>query len=230
MGNPCAQIRVSSVHMLTRLAAKLESITEGAITTATLAPTPGIAIEVLIPAYLARELEPQIGTEITLHTHLYLESQGQGTSFIPRLIGFGTIADRSFFEVFTTVKGVGSKKALRAMVEPPSTIASAIISKDAKALTKLPEIGKRTAETIIAQLTGKVERFAGDAILNPDTPQPASYIEHPTLPPAAIEAVAALVALGEQRTNAEQKVQLALTRTNPDADVDTIVGAVFAGR
>jgi holliday junction DNA helicase RuvA len=216
--------------MLTRLAATLESIAEGSITTATLAPAPGIAIEVLVPAYLARELEPQIGTEITLHTHLYLESQGQGTSFIPRLIGFGTIADRSFFEVFTTVKGVGSKKALRAMIEPPSAIASAIISKDAKALTKLPEIGKRTAETIIAQLTGKVEKFAGDAIMNPANPQPASFIEHPTLPPAAIEAVAALVALGEQRTNAEQKVQFALSRTNPDADVDTIVGAVFAGR
>ncbi len=216
--------------MLTRLAATLESITQGSIATATLVPAPGIAIEVLIPAYLARDLESQIGTDITLHTHLYLEAQGQGTSFIPRLIGFGSIADRSFFEVFTTVKGVGSKKALRAMIDPPSTIAAAIVAKDAKTLTKLPEIGKRTAETIIAQLTGKVEKFAGDAIMNPATEHPAGFIEHPTMPPAAIEAVAALVALGEQRNNAEQKVQLALSRTNLDADVDTIVGAVFAGR
>jgi len=215
--------------MLTRLNANLESIAEGSIPTATLSISPAMAIEVLIPAYLAQELEPQIGTTITLHTHLYLESQGQGTSFIPRLIGFASILDRSFFEVFTTVKGVGSKKALRAMIESPAQIASSIISKDAKALVKLPEIGKRTAETIIAQLTGKVERFAGDAIMNPAASHAASFIEHPTLPSAAIEAIAALVALGEQRNNAEQKVQLALTRTSPDADVDTIVNAVFAG-
>lgn len=215
--------------MLTRLTANLESIAEGSIPTATLTPTAMMAIEVLIPAYLAHDLESQINTTITLHTHLYLESQGQGTSFIPRLIGFASVSDRSFFEVFTTVKGVGSKKALRAMVEPPANIAMSIINKDTKALVKLPEIGKRTAETVIAQLTGKVERFAGDAIFNPDSPQPASFIEHPTLPAAAVEAIAALVTLGEQRANAEQKVQLALTRVDSAADVDTIVNAVFAG-
>ena len=215
--------------MLTRLNANLEAIVEGSIPKAILTPSPSIAIEVLIPAYLARDLESKINTTITLHTHLYLESQGQGTSFIPRLIGFASISDRSFFEVFTTVKGVGSKKALRAMVESPAQIAVAIINKDSKALVKLPEIGKRTAETIIAQLTGKVERFAGDALMNPGSSQPTSFIEHPTLPSAAIEAIAALVALGEQRNNAEQKVQLALTRTSPEADVDTIVNAVFAG-
>tara|TARA_A100001391_G_scaffold195573_2_gene173046 strand:+ start:1216 stop:1866 length:651 start_codon:yes stop_codon:yes gene_type:complete len=215
--------------MLTRLTAQLESIDEGSIPTLTVAVSPTVAIEVLIPAYLAAELEPQIGTTITLYTHLYLESQGQGTSFLPRVIGFASVADRSFFEIFTTVKGVGSKKALRAMVEPPASIAASIISKNASALVKLPEIGKRTAETIIAQLSGKVERFAGDAIMGQAPAQAGSFIEHPTLPAAAIEAIAALVALGEQRANAEQKVQLALTRTPQDADVDTIVGAVFAG-
>ena len=215
--------------MLTRITAKLESIAEGSIPMATLAPNATMALEVLIPAYLARELESQVGATITLHTHLYLEAQGQGTSFIPRLIGFAAVSDRAFFEVFTTVKGVGSKKALRAMVEPPASIAAAIVGKDAKTLVKLPEIGKRTAETIIAQLSGKVERFAGDAIVNPGAPQLGGFIEHPTLPPAAIEAIAALVALGEQRSNAEQKVQIALSRTNPDANVDTIVNAVFAG-
>jgi len=215
--------------MLTRLTAQLESIDEGSIPTLTVAVSPMVAIEVLIPAYLATELEPQIGTTITLYTHLYLESQGQGTSFLPRVIGFASVADRSFFEIFTTVKGVGSKKALRAMIEPPASIAASIISKNASALVKLPEIGKRTAETIIAQLSGKVERFAGDAIMRQAPAQAGSFIEHPTLPAAAIEAIAALVALGEQRANAEQKVQLALTRTPQDADVDTIVGAVFAG-
>lgn len=218
-------------HMLTRLSGELESITEGAIPIATLSTTSMMAMEVLIPSYLAQSLESQINTQITLHTRVYLEAQGQGTSFIPRIIGFGSPTERAFFEVFTSVKGVGSKKALRAMAQPPTTIAAHIVSKDAKALVQLPEIGKRTAETIIAELTGKVEKFAGDSIIDATNlnHQPASFIEHPTLPQPAIEAIAALVALGEQRANAEQKVQIALSRIESDADVDTIVNAVFAG-
>jgi len=218
--------------MLTRLTGQLESISEGHIPLATITVSPAMALEVLIPSYLANDLESQISTKITLHTRVYLEAQGQGTSFIPRIIGFGSPTERAFFEVFTSVKGVGSKKALRAMAEPPSTIAACIVNKDAKALVKLPEIGKRTAETIIAELTGKVDKFAGDAILDATqfNHHPSSYIEHPTLPPAAVEAVAALVALGEQRANAEQKVQMVLGRVDSDADVDTIVGAVFSGR
>jgi holliday junction DNA helicase RuvA len=218
--------------MLTRLSGQLESISEGHIPLATITVSAAMALEVLIPSYLARDLESQINTTITLHTRVYLEAQGQGTSFIPRIIGFGSPTERAFFEVFTSVKGVGSKKALRAMAEPPSTIAACIVNKDAKSLVKLPEIGKRTAETIIAELTGKVDQFAGDAILDAAqfNTHPSSFIEHPTLPPAAIEAVAALVALGEQRVNAEQKVQMVLGRVDSQADVDTIVGAVFAGR
>lgn len=216
--------------MLTRLTAVLESIAQEAIPLATLTPSPDIAIEVLVPTYLAQTLESQIDTPITLHTKVYLEAHGQGTSFVPRVIGFGSPAERSFFEVFTSVKGVGSKKALRALVEPPSTIAAHIVSKDVKALTKLPEIGKRTAETIIAELTGKIEKFAGDAIMqatNPRRQPPASQIEHSDMPRPAQEAIAALMALGEQRAAAEQKVQIALTKAPEGADVDVLVQTVF---
>ena len=217
--------------MLTRLSANLESITQDAIPMATLTTSPDFAIELLIPQYLAHTLEPQIGERVTLHTRVYLEGQGQGTSFIPRVIGFGSPVERDFFEVFTSVKGVGTKKALRALVEPPSTIAAFIVSKDAKALTKLPEIGKRSAETMIAELSGKIDKFAGDAIMAATSTHaaPASSIEHSALPTAAVEAIAALMALGEQRAAAEQKVQIALTKAPEDADVDILVQTVFAG-
>jgi len=218
--------------MLTRLTAQLESISQGAIPIATLQTTPDIAIELLIPQYLAHTIEPNIGERVTFHTRVYLEAQGQGTSFIPRVIGFGSPIERDFFEVFTSVKGVGTKKALRALVEPPSTIAAFIVSKDAKSLTKLPEIGKRSAETMIAELSGKIDKFAGDAIMSvgQSNAQPiASSIEHSHLPAAAVEAIAALMALGEQRSNAEQKVQIALTKVDAQADVDLLVQTVFAG-
>ncbi len=217
-------------EMITRITGQLESIADGPVPTATLAMPGSIAIEVLLPKYLGAALESQINDSIVLHTMVYLESQGQGTSFLPRIVGFPTPTDRAFFEVFTTAKGVGNKKALRAMTEPPATIAAAIVSKDTKALTKLPEIGKRLAETILAQLSGKVERFVGDAVLTA-TPHPAAAIEsRATLGGAAGEAVAALMALGEQRSEAERKVSIVCTKIPAESDVDTIVSAIFSGR
>ncbi|MBO6514238.1 MAG: hypothetical protein JJ974_09775 [Phycisphaerales bacterium] len=214
--------------MITRLSATLESISRESIPIATLLPNPSMAIEALIPAYLADEMEAQISKRVTLHTKTLLEAQGQGTSFVPRLIGFGSADEREFFETFTSVKGVGTRKALRALTEHPSTIAALIIAKDAKALTKLPEIGKRTAETVIAELTGKVERFAGDAIMS-GVVQSSSSIEPALISGPASEAVSALMALGESRPEASRKVEIVLGRLGQDADTDTIVQAVFAG-
>lgn len=219
--------------MLTRLSAQLESVSDEAIPVATVCTHPDFAVEVLVPQYLADSLREQISERITLHTRVYLEGQGQGTSFVPRVIGFGTPVERAFFEVFTSVKGVGTKKALRALVEPPSTIAAHIVSKDAKALTKLPEIGKRSAETMIAELSGKIDQFAGDAIMAgagmAGAGSPASVIEPSPLPDAAQEAVAALMALGEQRGSAQQKVQAALAKAPKGAGVDVLVQTVFTG-
>lgn len=219
-------------HMITRLTAQLESISLGAIPVATLHTNPDFAIEVLIPQYLARTLEARINDRVTLHTRVDLEAQGQGSSFTPRVIGFGSPVERDFFEVFTSVKGIGTKKALRALVEPPSTIAAWIVSKDAKALTNLPEIGKRSAETMIAELSGKIDKFAGDAIIagaSAARTPPSTSIEESSFPPAAAEAIAALMALGEQRSTAEQKVQIAMTKVDGDADVDLLVQTVFGG-
>lgn len=218
--------------MITRLTASLESIEHSAIPVAALIPEASpFVIEAMLPAYLAQRLEPKVGSSITLHTRTILEAQGQGTSFIPRLIGFGSSDERAFFETFTSVKGLGNKKALRALAEEPGTIAALIVAKDAKALTKLPEIGKRLAETIIAELSGKIDKFATDLVTDPDQPRPipSSTIE-PLLTEGPIaEAVAALVALGETRTDAIRKVERASAKLGQDPSADTLISAVFAG-
>lgn len=171
--------------------------------------------EVLLPGFLALRLEGQIGQVVRLRTLHYLESHGQGTSFIPRLIGFADDRERRFFEVFTTVKGLGYRRALRAMAEEPALIAQMIVSKDTRGLIRLPEVGKRLAETIIAELTGKVDIFldlhASDGI-GPIEAKPAR--SHSNLPPIALDAVEALVALGESRNDAERRVEIVLSRQN----------------
>lgn len=170
----------------------------------------GLSYEILTPAYLAAQLANQVGQRITLITIQYLESQGQGSSFIPRLIGFQHASDRRFFEVFITVKGIGNRKALRAMAIEPARIARAIASRDAAALKELPEIGKRLADTIVAELTGKVDAFLSsseieslDAAIKPARALASGPHE---------EAIEILVALGETREQADRRVSLALSR------------------
>jgi len=170
----------------------------------------GLSYEILTPAYLAVQLANQVGQRVTLITIQYLESQGQGSSFIPRLIGFQHASDRRFFEVFITVKGIGNRKALRAMAIEPARIARAIASRDAAALKELPEIGKRLADTIVAELTGKVDAFLSsseieslDAAIKPARAVASGPHE---------EAIEILVALGETREQADRRVSLALSR------------------
>jgi Holliday junction DNA helicase RuvA len=143
--------------MICRVTGRLDAI-EG--TQAVVTPPPGaVSHEVLLPAYVAERLAGRVGAQVTLVTLEYLEAQGQGTSFIPRLVGFESARERDFFLLFTTVKGIGNKKALRAMASPPAEIAGAIASKDSRWLSRLPEIGKRLSETIVAELTGRVAAY-----------------------------------------------------------------------
>jgi Holliday junction DNA helicase RuvA len=189
----------------------------------------GLTYEVMLPAYLAERLTPQIGSSLKLVTLQYLESQNQGSSYVPRLIGFTTTQERDFFELFTTVKGIGNRKALRAMAVEPGVIARAIAAKDARALYELPEIGKRLAETVIAELTGKVDGYlAASEIELLDR----GAVGAAPLPDAAGEAIAALMGLGETRPEAERLVRRAVERlgSGAKASVDQVLHAVYASR
>lgn len=211
--------------MIARLTGTLERI-DGH--TAEISPdSGGLTYEVLLPAFLAEKLARAVGVRTTLVTLQYLESQNQGASYVPRLIGFSTPGERDFFELFTTVKGIGNRKALRAMAVEPAVIARAIARKDAPALVKLPEIGKRLAETVIAELHGKIDPFlAGSEIEALDAKTAAA-----PLGSAADEAIAALLGLGETRPEAERLVRRAMDRIGRgDAGVGEILGAVYASR
>jgi len=217
--------------MITRLTGILESVEGGQ---AVLALSSGeVAYQVMLPAYLGESLPSRVGQRITLVTLQYLDSPNQGASFVPRLIGFAAEHDRKFFELFTTVKGIGNRKALRAMACEPAAIASAIASKDVKALTRLPEIGKRLAETIIAELSGKVDAFLSPgevSILEAKLGEGAAMAADPI----GADAVEALVALGESRAEAEVLVARARTASQRDgrvlATIEAVLDQVFAAR
>src|SRR3954471_13487443 len=161
-----------------------------------------ILYELLVPASDVNRLKDDVGLEMTFHTIFYLQGDAAGGSIEPRLIGFLRREDKKFFEKFITVKGIGPRKALKALALPTGDIAQAIESKDAKFLCALPEIGKRTAEQIVAELSGKVKDFASPIVEGGGSMSAAGGIGGMRRTPVEEDAIMALVALGERRIDA----------------------------
>jgi Holliday junction DNA helicase RuvA len=182
----------------------------------------GMTIDVMVASYLVDGLESRVGQTIGLHTLLQLEPAGQSGALSPRLIGFEDARDRSFYTLFTTVKGVGGKRALRAMAEPASVIAGYIASRDHAALQGLPEIGKRLAETIVAELHGKVDPFVSLDI------HVAGQEKSSSTSGAVSQAIEALVRLGESRGDAEQRVRRAAERDAGLTSAEQLLSAALS--
>jgi len=122
----------------------------------------GLGYEVMVPSGLALKLRQHgaAGSELTLHTLDYIEGSPGGGQMTPRLLGFTDRMDREFFRLLTSVKGFGPKKALRSLTISTRRFAMAIENGEHSALLELPEIGRRSAEKIVAELRGRCQKFA----------------------------------------------------------------------
>lgn len=129
----------------------------------------GVGYEVHLPAVIARGIpQDRDGVPSTIELHIsYHATQNQPK---PLLIGFLHEVEQEFFERFITVDGMGPTKAMKAIVHPIHAIADAIERKDVQFLKRLPGIGERTAEKIVATLHGKMGKYA--LLRAPEAPTP----------------------------------------------------------
>ncbi|MGH7312813.1 MAG: Holliday junction branch migration protein RuvA [Candidatus Rokuibacteriota bacterium] len=138
--------------------------------------TGGIGYEVLLPPIVLGELQHLAAEAGDTASEVALVTYYHATRDQPRpvLIGFTSELDREFFEKLITVKDMGPMVAARALAAPVAEIAAAIARQDEKYLRSLPGIGPQKAKNIVAQLHGKVAKFAlvHDAVTEP-TPAPA---------------------------------------------------------
>lgn len=160
-----------------------------------------ITYEVMLPGYCVNALSGRIGEQIALCTMEYYEGSLGGGNLVPRLIGFLTPVEREFFSAFTSVKGLGIRKGLRALSMPIADIAGAVEAGDEKVLMTLSGIGRKMAQQIVAELKGKLHAFAFGA-------QPARAVQT-KLKPFQIEALEVLVAWGEKRTEVMELIEQA---------------------
>ena len=126
-----------------------------------------------------------------------------------RLLGFPRVQDREFFKKFIGVKGIGPRKALKALAEPVVRIASWIEQGDKKALARLPGIGKRAAELIVAELKGKMDAWIVGV--------PVEGAAHADWTDAQRDALEILVAWGDSRNEAERWLARAV-QAQPDIE------------
>jgi len=113
----------------------------------------GVGYEVEVPASTLYQL-PDPGQNLVLHTHFVVREDAQ------HLYGFLELRDRSLFRLLLKVNGVGPKLALGLMSGMDSArFAAAVAREDVGVLTKIPGVGRKTAERLIIELRDRLAQW-----------------------------------------------------------------------
>ncbi len=152
----------------------------------------GVGYELEVPMSTFYDL-PELGQPVFLFTH-YAQKEDSVS-----LYGFLTEAERRLFRDVQRVSGIGAKIAL-AILSGVSVdeFARMVQASDVAALTRIPGIGKKTAERIVVELRDRAEALAGDSA--PATGQPRDALS---------EAIIALQQLGYKPAEAERMAKKA---------------------
>jgi holliday junction DNA helicase RuvA len=159
---------------------------------------------------------PSVGQQAELFTYLYVQEG------IFRLYGFVALHEREMFEILVGTSGIGPKTAIAILSAlPASEFARAILQSDFRILTKIPGIGKKTAERITVELRDKMAPFA--AIPDEESLRPAGADDSRISSTAVQDAIAALTELGCRPLVAERAVLKAAEILGPDAAIPVLV-------
>lgn len=155
----------------------------------------GVGYEVAAPMSTFFNL-PAIDEEVTLFTHLIVREDAQ------LLYGFATVRERLLFRSLLKVNGVGAKLALTILSgSDVDDFARSVQEGDAASLTRLPGVGKKTAERLIVEMRDRLKEVSGAMGLKPVESKAAK------LAGAKDEAAEALVSLGYKPSEADKMIR-----------------------
>ena len=120
----------------------------------------GVGYELQAPMSTFYQL-PDLGTEVTLYTHLVVREDAQ------LLYAFMRKKDRSLFRTLIKISGVGPKLALTILsgVEPDIFV-QCIMDNDLRTLVNLPGIGSKTAERLLVEMKNRLKDWETESIIN----------------------------------------------------------------
>ena len=161
----------------------------------------GVGYEIECPISTLCEL-PTVGETVTLLTHFVVREDAQ------LLFGFLTHDDRESFRILIKISGVGPKLAIGVLSGlSGEELAAAVERDDVATLTRLPGVGRKTAERLLVELRGRMTSTGHTQSLTDSSP-----IE---------EAVLGLIALGYKETEARKAIN-ALPK-DPQATPETLI-------
>ena len=138
---------------------------------------------------------PQIGEPLTLSTHVVVREDAQ------LLFGFRDARERELFRTFVKINGVGPKLALAIISSlDPATLSIAVENNEVGVLTKVPGVGKKTAERLMVELKSKLQNLLPTALVDQGQTLGA------TQQAVGQDAQDALVALGYKPLQAQQMI------------------------
>ncbi len=150
---------------------------------------------------------PEPGQEVFLH--IYTSVREDAIS----LYGFTTLAEKELFTVLLGVSGVGPKLALNLLsAAPPAALARAVLSDDLHTLTKLPGVGKKTAERLCLELKDKVQAFVDVAAPADRELSPENKADERL----AGDVISALVNLGYPQIRAKEALDKVMEQYSPE--------------
>ena len=152
--------------------------------------TAGVGYDVTISVPTFSDL-PAVGGEVALNIHTHVREDAIA------LYGFLRPAEKVLFEKLITVSGIGPKLAITILSGMPAEeMVGAIRGNDVARLTRIPGIGRKTAERMVLELRDKLP----PAI-------PAVAVTAPAVSPTEEDVLSALVNLGYQRAAAEKALE-----------------------
>jgi Holliday junction DNA helicase RuvA len=147
--------------------------------------TGGVGYDVTITVPTYSDL-PAVGAEVALHIHTHVREDAIA------LYGFLRPAEKQLFEKLISVTGIGPKLAITVLSGMPTEeMVRAIRGNDLGRLTRVPGIGRKTAERLVLELRDKLEDFGAAAAI-------------PVVTPVEEDVLSALTNLGYQRAAAEK--------------------------
>jgi Holliday junction DNA helicase RuvA len=162
--------------------------------------THGVGYDVAISVPTFTEMPPT-GAEVALHIHTHVREDALS------LYGFLRLAEKQVFEKLLTVSGIGPKLAITILSGMPvDEMVGAIRGGDLARLTRIPGIGKKTAERMVLELRDKLPAATGTSEASS---RPASPVEE--------DVISALVNLGYQRAAAEKALLAARGAKSPQS-------------
>jgi holliday junction DNA helicase RuvA len=173
----------------------------------------GVGYELAISVSTFTELGAE-GSAVKLHVHTHVREDALA------LFGFAELTEKRLFEKLLTISGIGPKLAITVLSGiSAERLVGAIRAGDHATLTKIPGIGKKTAERVVLELKDKLDDMVGSV---PETGA------KPSLGAVADDVLSALVNLGYPRPVAQKAVETAAKDTSVASDFEQLFRAAMS--